>query len=194
MSTGDSFLDPPFGKDYTTDTRPENRQNLRKLSPYLNFDPDYIPKSQPEFIFLDNTTHVRGRFELAFSQIGASCAIGAILGGGGGLYDGIKNTTHLGHSPTLRRTQVINYIVKQGAARANTLGTLAVLYSGFGVLLTKLRGHDDELNTITAGTATGLFYKSTSGLRKCGIGGAVGLVLSTVYCLITSGHKLFGMI
>lgn len=52
-----------------------------------------------------------------------------------------------------------------------------------------LSGHDDELNTILAGTLTGLLYKSTSGLRKCGLGGALGLAISAAYCLITSGHK-----
>lgn len=51
--------------------------------------------------------------------------------------------------------------MKQGSATANTLGTLAVMYSGFGVLLQYFRGEDDEINTVLAGTATGLLYKST---------------------------------
>lgn len=51
--------------------------------------------------------------------------------------------------------------MKQGSATANTLGTLAVMYSGFGVLLSWARGEDDEINTIIAGTATGLLYKSS---------------------------------
>lgn len=51
--------------------------------------------------------------------------------------------------------------MKQGSSTANTLGTLAVMYSGFGVLLQWARGEDDEINTLLAGTATGLLYKST---------------------------------
>lgn len=51
--------------------------------------------------------------------------------------------------------------MKQGSATANTLGVLAVMYSGFGVILSWGRGSDDELNTLTAATATGLLYKST---------------------------------
>lgn len=51
--------------------------------------------------------------------------------------------------------------MKQGSATANTLGTLAVMYSGFGVLLQYVRGEDDEVNTVVAGTATGLLYKSS---------------------------------
>ena len=37
----------------------------------------------------------------------------------------------------------------------------ALMYSGFGVLMSKLRGAEDELNTIIAGTSTGLLYKSS---------------------------------
>lgn len=52
--------------------------------------------------------------------------------------------------------------MKQGSGTANTLGTIAVMYSAFGVLLQWGRGDvDDELNTVLAGTATGLLYKST---------------------------------
>ena len=57
-------------------------------------------------------------------------------------------------------------MMKQGSATANTLGVLAVMYSGFGVLLSWGRGIDDELNTLTAATATGLLYKST-GENSC---------------------------
>lgn len=35
------------------------------------------------------------------------------------------------------------------------------MYSGFGVVLQYLRGEDDDVNTVLAGTATGLLYKST---------------------------------
>lgn len=80
--------------------------------------------------------------------------------------------------------------MKQGSATANTLGSLAVLYSAFGVLLSWARGEDDEINTIAAGAATGLFYKSTAGLKKCMIGGGVGLALSSLYVLYNvSGSK-----
>lgn len=73
--------------------------------------------------------------------------------------------------------------MKQGSATANTLGSITVLYSAFGVLLQFARGEDDEANTILAGTATGLLYKSTAGLKRCAIGGGVGLAMSGLYCL-----------
>lgn len=75
--------------------------------------------------------------------------------------------------------------MKQGSATANTLGSITVIYSVFGTLLQFARGEDDELNTVLAGTATGLLYKSTAGLRKCAIGGGVGLTISLAYCALT---------
>lgn len=59
------------------------------------------------------------------------------------------------------------------------------MYSAFGVLLQYMRGKDDETNTILAGTTTGLCYKSTAGLKRCTIGGGVGLAVSGLYVLFT---------
>jgi hypothetical protein len=55
--------------------------------------------------------------------------------------------------------RLLNYVFKRGSATANVLGVIAVMYSGFGVLLSYGRGVDDELNTLAAGTTTGLLYK-----------------------------------
>lgn len=73
--------------------------------------------------------------------------------------------------------------MKQGSATANTLGAITVMYSGFGVILQYARGEDDEINTLLAGTATGLLYKSTSGLKRLAIGGGVGFGIAALYCL-----------
>lgn len=139
--------------------------------------------SQPEFIFPEGASKQRGRFELSFSQIGSSVMIGAAIGGAAGLYNGIRATALAGETGVLRRTQLLNHVMKQGSATANTFGTVAVLYAAFGCLLSWGRGEDDDLNTIAAGTATGFMYKSTAGLRKCAMGGGVGLALSSAYVL-----------
>lgn len=76
-------------------------------SPYLNYDPGYLPPSQPEFIFLDGANKQRGRFELAFGQIGGSCMFGAAIGGASGFYNGLKATTLAGQTGKLRRTQLV---------------------------------------------------------------------------------------
>lgn len=81
--------------------------------------------------------------------------------------------------------------MKRGSASANTLGVVAVMYSGLGCLLYYARDkHEDELNTLGAGTLTGLLYKSTAGLRKCATGGLIGLGLSAAYVAFMSRDKL----
>nr|CAH7751990.1 unnamed protein product [Callosobruchus chinensis] len=159
-------------------------------SPYLNFDPGYIPQSQPEFIFLDGGSKQRGRFELAFGQIGGSCMLGAGIGGVSGFYNGVKATAAAEQTGKLRRTQLLNHIMKKGSATANTFGSVAVIYSAFGVILSWVRGTDDDLNTMVAATATGCLYKSTAGLRRCAVGGAIGLGVSALYAFWNNKERL----
>ncbi|XP_067614317.1 mitochondrial import inner membrane translocase subunit Tim23-like [Eurosta solidaginis] len=176
----EDYLSQPLSLGLSTadETRP-NRSSATSattafgtpISPYLNYDPRFLQQQQPEFIFPEGANKQRGCFELAFSQIGSSVMIGAGVGGFAGLYNGLQVTSALKQTGKLRRTQLLNHIMKQGSGTANTLGTLAVMYSAFGVLLQNVRGEDDDINTLIAGTATGLLYKSTAGLRKCAIGG-----------------------
>lgn len=49
--------------------------NVSGFSPYLNYDPRLIQRAQPEFIFPEGASKQRGRFELAFSQIGSSVMV-----------------------------------------------------------------------------------------------------------------------
>lgn len=81
------------------------QSNLNYLSPYLNYE--YLPPSQPEFLFPEGAVKQRGRFELAFSQIGAACIVGAGVGGANGFYKGLKATTLEGQKGALRRTQCV---------------------------------------------------------------------------------------
>lgn len=37
----------------------------------------------------------------------------------------------------------------------------ALLYSAFGVAIEKARGAEDDINTVAAGTLTGMMFKST---------------------------------
>jgi len=167
---------------------------IAPVSPYLNFDPSIINQGGPEFIFPEGAARQRGRFELAFSQIGGSVMTGAFLGSVNGLYTGLRETTLAGHEGSVRRTQVLNYITKRGAASANALGIVALMYSGFGVILQLARGIDDELNTVTASTMTGLLYKGSAGLRKCATGGALGFSLGMAYVVWTSKDRLQSML
>uniref|UniRef100_T1INU8 Mitochondrial import inner membrane translocase subunit TIM23 n=1 Tax=Strigamia maritima TaxID=126957 RepID=T1INU8_STRMM len=173
---------------------PTPSPNLNSISPYLNFDPAVLNQGGPEFIFPEGAARQRGRFELAFSQIGGSVMTGAFLGSVNGLYTGLKETSIAGHTGSVRRTQVLNFITKRGAVSANALGVVALMYSGFGVILSLVRGTDDELNTVTASTLTGLLYKGTAGVKKCALGGAVGCGLGVAYVLWTSKDRLRDML
>ncbi|XP_026808184.1 mitochondrial import inner membrane translocase subunit Tim23-like [Rhopalosiphum maidis] len=91
---------------------------------------------------------------------------------------------------TYNRTQILNSVLKNGARLSNTFGTLSVYYCMFGIVLEKTWGCEDKLNTIVAGTSTGLLYKASSGLRNCGISGLIGFSLATAYTLVTSKNKI----
>ncbi|XP_031845156.1 translocase of inner mitochondrial membrane 23 [Nomia melanderi] len=161
----------------------KSQQGLTQLSPYLNFDPSYISQSQAEYIFPNGAANRRGRFELAFGQIGAGCLIGAGIGGVAGLYRGIKATSLAGQTGKLRRVQLLNHVLKSGSTMANTLGIISLLYSGVGVLFSVARGTDDSLNTLLSAMTAGMLFKSTAGFKKCLQGGYVGLGIASIYCL-----------
>lgn len=75
------------------------------ISPFLNYDSNFIRKTQPEFIFPEGATKNRGRFELAFSQIGSSVMVGGGIGSLVGLYNGIRVTSLNQQQGKLRQTQ-----------------------------------------------------------------------------------------
>ncbi|KAF2360930.1 Mitochondrial inner membrane translocase subunit Tim17/Tim22/Tim23/peroxisomal protein PMP24 [Trinorchestia longiramus] len=208
-----------------------------QLSPYLSVDPSYL-QNQPEFIPLEGAQPRRGRFELAFSQIGSLVMLGGAMGGVQGLYKGLQETAAAGHTGKIRRTQVLNFVTKRVSGSANTLGTVAVMYSALGCMLYWGRGSkedsantllagvlnfvtkrvsgsantlgtvavmysalgcmlywgrgskEDSANTLLAGSLTGALYQSSGGLRKAGIGGAVGLALAGLFVACTSRDKI----
>ncbi|XP_012221873.1 mitochondrial import inner membrane translocase subunit Tim23 isoform X2 [Linepithema humile] len=164
-----------------------SQQGLAPLSPYLNFDPSYLPVSQPEFIFPEGAMKQRGRFELAFSQIGAACIAGAGIGGTSGLYRGIKATSIAGETGKLRRTQLINHIMKGGASMANSLGVITIMYTCSGIALTWLRGTDDSFNTVAAAATSAAVFRSPAGVRKAGIAGALAAGVAVIYCMWNNG-------
>ncbi|XP_030341521.1 putative mitochondrial import inner membrane translocase subunit Tim23B isoform X1 [Strigops habroptila] len=137
---------------------------MSPLSPYLNLDPRYLVQDTDEFILPTGANKTRGRFELAFFTIGGCCMTGAAFGALNGLRLGLKETQNMAWSKP-RNVQILNMVTRQGALWANTLGSLALLYSAFGVIIEKTRGAEDDLNTIAAGTLTGMLYKSTGNLN-----------------------------
>ncbi len=64
-----------------------------------------MTKLEPEYINLKGNQKERGRFELAFGQIGASYLLGGALGVLGGLFEGHREANQLALAGRLRRTQ-----------------------------------------------------------------------------------------
>lgn len=162
---------------------------MSPLSPYLNVDPRYLTQDSDEFILPTGANKTRGRFELAFFTIGGCCITGASLGALNGLRMGLTETRDMAWSKP-RNVQILNMVTRQGATWANTLGSLALLYSVFGVVIEKARGAEDDLNTVAAGTMTGMLYKSAGGLRGVARGGLAGLALSGLYAIYNNWDHL----
>lgn len=160
--------------------------NVPPPSPYLH----YQPYNDPNQYIIPNATpgHTRGRFELAFSQIGGSVLTGALFGGTLGTVRGLKLVKDM-PSYTVKRTQMLNSIVKGGTTSANAFGVVALVYSSIGVGLSLLRD-DDHINTISAATLTGFITAAVTKshpswqktLMRSGIGASIGLGLSLLYC------------
>ncbi|XP_061763698.1 mitochondrial import inner membrane translocase subunit Tim23 isoform X1 [Nerophis ophidion] len=164
---------------------------MSPLSPYLNVDPRYLVQDTDEFILPTGANKTRGRFELAFFTIGGSCITGATFGALNGFRMGLKETRDMAWSKP-RNVQIINMVTRQGASWANTLGSVALLYSAFGVVIEKARGAEDDINTVAAGTLTGILFKSASGLRGVARGGLAGLALSSAYAIYNNWEHLTG--
>uniref|UniRef100_A0A2A4JUD3 Mitochondrial import inner membrane translocase subunit Tim23 n=1 Tax=Heliothis virescens TaxID=7102 RepID=A0A2A4JUD3_HELVI len=183
-----------FGDILSMNKNEEKAQQAgASLSPYLNFDPHIIPKMQPEFLYPDDShmASTARRSNVALPIIGMSFMTGSGLGGMAGLYRGLRATTLAGQTGKVRRTQIINYIMKQGTNTGCTLGIIASFYSCIALGVTWLRDKEDTANTFIAATTTGVIYKSTSGLRSMGLGAAVGLTLAGVYTLITDNDNIW---
>ncbi|XP_016352157.1 mitochondrial import inner membrane translocase subunit Tim23-like [Sinocyclocheilus anshuiensis] len=88
--------------------------------------------------------------------------------------------------------RILNMVTRQGATWANTLNSIALLYSAFGVNFEKARGAEDDVNTIAAGTLTGVIYKSPGGLRGAARGGLLRPTLSGLYALYNNWDHLKG--
>ncbi|XP_015368797.1 PREDICTED: mitochondrial import inner membrane translocase subunit Tim23-like [Diuraphis noxia] len=161
-------------------------------SPYLKHG-SQVQHSQSEYIFIDGVgSKQRGRFEMCFIEIGTWYSVGATIGIMRGVHCGMKIVLLNKQTGTYNRTLLLNSVLKHGSSISEKFGTLVVYYSIFGIILEKTRGQKDDIyNNIIAGTSTGLLYRSTSGLRSCGIGGLLGFSLTAIYSLISSRIKMF---
>ncbi|KAM7148472.1 mitochondrial import inner membrane translocase subunit Tim23-like [Molossus nigricans] len=164
---------------------------MNPLPPYLNVDPWYLVQDTHEFILPTGANKTLGRFELAFFTMGRCCITGAAFGAMNRLRLGLKETLNTAWSKP-RNVQILNMTTRQGALWANTLGSLALLYNTFGVIIEKTRGAEHDLNTVAAGAMMGMLYKCTGGLRGVARGGLAGLTLISLYALYNNWEHMKG--
>jgi hypothetical protein len=151
-------------------------------SPFLQVDPSLVgtPRIANEFIFPDGgTKSTRGRFELAFAQIGGSIMSGAAFGGLLGTFKGkyaffklifinfwiflgLREVATMQETLSIKRTHLLNYVSRNGARVGNAFGSIALVYSVLGVGLSFVPGVRDEVNTGIAATTTGTLYGALS--------------------------------
>ncbi|CAB1312523.1 unnamed protein product, partial [Coregonus sp. 'balchen'] len=91
---------------------------------------------------------------------------GAAFGALNGLHMGLSETKNMALSKPTSFSQsngileavikILNLVTRQGATWANT-----PLWSVFWVAIEKTQGAEDDINTVAAGTMTGMLYKST---------------------------------
>lgn len=189
-----------------------------------SFDPRIFNENDSYRFFLDGTTKpTRGKFEYAFSRIGLSFLTGGAVGWAIGSYNGAKFLqTEMGSKSGLtgsltglswkvKRSHMLNYIVKTGANTANTFALIAFTYSAFNTALSYAIDNDD-VNTLTAATSTGIIYRyistpkpkaDASGqlvkqvlstrarLNRAGVGGLVGLGIGLSMIYLINDIRLF---
>lgn len=91
-----------------------------------------------------------------------SIFLGAFFGAARGLYNGF-NDPEIKKLPSVavKRTQMLNHMVKSGSVTSQTLGSIGLIYAISDYLIHKARlDADDEINTLVAATMTGFLYKS----------------------------------
>jgi len=155
------------------------------LSPLLNYDPSlYMNEDLTEqFVFPEEATKKRSLSEKMFSSIGTMYLAGIASGGSYGLYEGMR----YGQGETiskLRLNSVLNGVTRRGPFFANSLAVVALMYGCTNFAVEKIRGSEDEINSVIAGTTTGLLFRCTAGPRAIGIAGAVGLLASSGMILL----------
>jgi len=149
------------------------------MSPYLNIDPSYLSQGGAEFVFPTDHKKRRQWNERMFSGIGTSYLLGISTGGAFGLYEGLKNPE--GKTFKLRLNSVLNGCTRRGPFLANSLGIIALMYCSLDSLIEKVRGEEDQFNSIGAAAAAGMIFKSTAGVRPVAIAGAIGGSLAAAY-------------
>jgi len=153
---------------------------VSSLSPYLNLDPSFLSQDGgAEFVFADDHQKRRGWGERMFSSIGSCYMLGIGVGGVWGLMEGLRRPD--GTTFKLRLNSVLNGCTRRGPFLANSLGVVSLMYGCTNTAIEKVRGVEDEYNSIAAAVTTGVLFKSTGGPRAIAIAGGIGGGMALMY-------------
>ena len=126
-------------------------------TPYLNIDPSYL-RGSDEYIYLEDATPERTRIQVMFAMVGTATVCGAALGGLASLrYTGMQFFTN--------RMEMTSAVLKNGGRVASRFGSIAFLYCACSVISEKIRGVEDNLNTVVGGASAGALYALPSALN-----------------------------
>lgn len=150
--------------------------------------------STPDYLFetdFDESFRRSWGERLTF-HTGGAYLVGLVVGGGQGLYHGLKDSA--GERQRIRINTVLNSTAKRGPGLANGLGCVALMGSFFESLAYNIRGEDDLLNPAGAAALTGMLYKSAAGPRMAAMA-AVGLgTFTAAATLLTKQLSSRGML
>nr|CAB3266963.1 mitochondrial import inner membrane translocase subunit Tim23 [Phallusia mammillata] len=162
-------------------------------TPYLSIDPNYLGGAG-EYILPEDASAVRSRVQTMFSIIGTATVFGAGIGGFESLrYSGLQLLK--GKS---QRMQMTSAVLKNGGQMAQKFGAVAFLYCACSIVTEKIRGVEDDLNTLVGGTTAGALYSlpGVLNVKKHGPQAAeeeaVGILRKTVRRLPPVGRFFFG--
>ena len=94
------------------------------------------------------------------------------VGGTWGLIEGL-NRLPPSAPPKLRLNSALNAITRRGPFLGNSAGVIALMYNGINSTIGYYRGRHDSLNSIAAGSISGMIFKCTRGLRPMLISGTI---------------------
>ncbi|KAI7841779.1 hypothetical protein COHA_004644 [Chlorella ohadii] len=123
---------------------------------------------QPEFLFSEEAlVHKRSWSENLTYYTGMGYLAGALLGGGKGAAQALTAPVALAgveSSQRLRINQLLNTSGKMGRGAGNALGVLGLLFASFESFAGYMTNGQvpDEVNTLAAGAATGMLYRSAA--------------------------------
>jgi import inner membrane translocase subunit TIM23 len=107
---------------------------------------------------------------------GVSYLAALSIGGAWGLAEGLNRLPPTA-PPKLRLNSVLNAVTRRGPFMGNSAGVVALMYNGLNSTIGYYRGRHDTVNSVAAGTVSGMLFKSTRGVRPAAIsGGIVGSI------------------